>query len=66
MAACASDHDAQRLWRQIAVVFEQLADLPAREGFWVDARAAKVRLKALYLNNEFIGSALRGARQHRH
>jgi hypothetical protein len=35
MAASASDHDSQRLWREIAQAFEELADLPAKDGFWL-------------------------------
>jgi hypothetical protein len=38
MAASASDHDSLRLWRQIAEAFEQLADLPARDSFWLVRR----------------------------
>jgi hypothetical protein len=41
MAASASDHDAQRLWREIAEAFEELADLPAQDGLWVVEKVGK-------------------------
>ena len=35
MAASATDHNAQRLWREIAEAFEELADLPAKDSLWL-------------------------------
>ena len=40
MAACTSN-DAQRLWREIAEAFEELADLPAKDGLWVAEKVGK-------------------------
>jgi hypothetical protein len=41
MAASASDHDSQRLWREIAQAFEELADLPAKDVFWLVEKVEK-------------------------
>ena len=41
MAASASDHNAQRLWREIAEAFVEPADLPAKDSLWVVEKVGK-------------------------
>jgi hypothetical protein len=41
MTASPSGHGAQRLWREIAEAFEELADLPAQDGLWVVEKVGK-------------------------